>query len=65
MDRRRLIFYVLLNVFVSACITSGILYWYDRNYRAVRLPSMVSGSVSAPTASLAPVQTILQGMVQK
>jgi hypothetical protein len=37
MDRRRLILYLLLNVFVSACVTSGILFWYDRNYRSVSI----------------------------
>jgi len=46
MQRRNFVLYLLLNVFVSACVTSGILYWYDRNYRAVTLPQ-----VSAPTAS--------------
>lgn len=35
MDRRKLVYYVLLNILVSACVTSGILFWYDRNYRAV------------------------------
>lgn len=35
MDRRKLVYYLLLNVFVSALVTSGILFWYDRNYRAV------------------------------
>ena len=33
MDRRKLIQYLLLNVFVSASVTGGILFWYDRNYR--------------------------------
>lgn len=35
MDRRRLALYLLLNVFVSACVTSAILFWYHRNYRSV------------------------------
>ncbi len=35
MDRRRLFLYLLLNVFVSVCVTSAILFWYDRNYRSV------------------------------
>jgi hypothetical protein len=35
MDRRRLLSYLLLNVFVSACVTSAILFWYHRNYRSV------------------------------
>ena len=45
MDRRRLLLYLLLNVFVSACVTSAILFWYDRNYRSV------SASVVPPAAS--------------
>ena len=42
MDRRRLFFFILLNVFVSACVTGTILYWYDRNLKAT------SSSVPAP-----------------
>jgi len=58
MDRRRLILYLLLNVFVSASVTSGILFWYDRNYRATArssvLPASVSNSSSTPQATLNP-----------
>lgn len=58
MDRRKLVYYLLLNVFVSACVTSGILFWYDRNYRAVNQPSVqqaapASGD-SAPAATVNP-----------
>ena len=35
MDRRKLVYYLLFNIFVSACVTGTILFWYDRNYRAV------------------------------
>jgi hypothetical protein len=35
MDRRRLLYYLLLNILVSVCVTSAILFWYDRNYRSV------------------------------
>jgi len=42
MDRRRLFSFILLNVFVSACVTGGMLYWYDRNLKAT------SSSVPAP-----------------
>jgi hypothetical protein len=63
MDRRRLMYYLLLNVFVSACVTSAILYWYDRNYRAVTLPQ-----VSIPTSSIpannVPAATVQKGLVQ-
>jgi uncharacterized membrane protein len=35
MDRRKLLLYLLLNVFISACVAGAILFWYDRNYRSV------------------------------
>lgn len=53
MDRRRLILYLLLNVFVSACVAGGILFWYDRNYRSVSL-SVVQSAASANAQSGAP-----------
>lgn len=46
MDRRKVLLYLLLNVFVSACVTSAILFWYDRNYRSI------SVSAVQPAASL-------------
>ena len=59
MDRRKLIQYLLLNVFVSASVTGGILFWYDRNYRAVSQPAVIqqaapanSDSAPAPSAEL-------------
>jgi uncharacterized membrane protein len=59
MDRRRLILYLLLNVFVSACVTGGILYWYDQNYRSMNVSSIQSAAPAnsqsgAPTASFDP-----------
>ena len=58
MDRRKLVYYLLLNVFVSACVTGTILFWYDRNYRAVNQPSVqqfapVSGN-SDPVSTINP-----------
>jgi len=53
MDRRRLVYYLLLNVFVSACVTSAILFWYDRNDRALTQDTIAvapSGSDGAATA---------------
>ena len=61
MDRRRLFFYLLLNVFVSACVTSAILYWYDRNYRAVTLPQV---TLPTPSTSGAPAATLQPGTLQ-
>jgi hypothetical protein len=58
MNRRNLVYYLLLNVFVSATVTVGILFWYDRNYRAVTQPSVqqsapVSGD-AVPESTLNP-----------
>lgn len=64
MDRRRLVYYLLLNVFISACVTSAILYWYDRNYRAVTLPQVTIPTASSGASSPAPAATLLPGTVQ-
>ncbi|RME86648.1 MAG: lamin tail domain-containing protein [Anaerolineae bacterium] len=48
MKRRQLLFYLLLNIFVSACVTGLILFWYDRTYRAPTQPV-------APVAANAPL----------
>lgn len=61
MDRRRLVYYLLLNVFVSACVTSAILYWYDRNYRAVTLPQ---SPILSTATDAAPASTAQQGTVK-
>jgi hypothetical protein len=63
MDRRKLTYYLLLNVFVSACVTTAILYWYDRNYRAVSLPQALvapTASVEGPTTP----ESVPEGVVQ-
>jgi len=44
MERRKLIQYLLLNAFVSATVTGGMLFWYDRNYRATVQPSVVQAT---------------------
>jgi hypothetical protein len=60
MDRRRLIPYLLLNVLVSACVTSAILFWYHQNYRSVSQAAVqpaapaANQNVSAPQATLDP-----------
>ena len=60
MDRRRLLLYLLLNVAVSVCVTSAILFWYDRNYRSVSQSAvqpaspLVSQNVAVPQATLDP-----------
>jgi len=63
MDRRRLVLYLLLNVFVSACVTGAILFWYDRTYRASLAPvpqaaAPAQGESSAPAATLQPDEQV-------
>ena len=63
MDRRRLFQYLLLNIFVSACVTGAILFWYDRTYRAslAPIPNVavpVQGESTAPVATLQPDEQV-------
>jgi hypothetical protein len=64
MDRRKLLLYVLLNVIVSVCVTSAILFWYDRNYRSVSQSAVqpaapqVSQNVSVAQPTLDPDEKI-------
>ena len=57
MDRRRLVLYLLLNVFISACVTGAILFWYDRNYRSVSL-SPVQPAISASNQDVVSASTL-------
>ncbi len=58
MDRRKLLLYLLLNVFISACVTGTILFWYDRNYRSAALssvqPAPIANNAAAPQPTLNP-----------
>lgn len=58
MDRRRLFLYLLLNVFVSACVMGLFLFWYDRTYRVTLapLPQAVAPASSAEYSD--PLETI-------
>ncbi|MBI5297091.1 MAG: lamin tail domain-containing protein [Chloroflexi bacterium] len=58
MDRRKLFLYVLVNVFVSACVTGAILFWYDRNYRASLSPAVAPAAApNGGNAAVAPAVT--------
>ena len=58
MDRRKLLLYLLLNAFISACVTGAILFWYDRNYRSSSLspvqPAPVANNQAASQPTLNP-----------
>ncbi|HXH85592.1 MAG TPA: lamin tail domain-containing protein [Nitrospira sp.] len=63
MDRRRLLLYLLLNVFISACVTGTILFWYDRTYRASLAPIPqaavpANGETAGPAATFQPDEQI-------
>jgi len=58
MDRRRLLLYLLLNVFVSVCVTSAILFWYDRNYRSVSASAVQPAAPSANQDAFTPQATL-------
>jgi hypothetical protein len=49
MSRRQWIYFLLLNVLVSAVVTGAILYFYDRSHRSEN-PSTVSTSDLVPAA---------------
>jgi hypothetical protein len=57
MNRRRIFLYLLLNVFVSACVTGAILFWYDRNYRASLIP-VPQAAAPAQGATTVPLETL-------
>jgi hypothetical protein len=48
---RRLLFYLLLNAFVSALVTGTIIFFYDRAHRADCAPADVSSAPAALTPS--------------
>ena len=57
MDRRRLFLYLLLNVFVSACVTGAMLFWYDQNYRATLSP-VSQAAAPAHGETIIPLETL-------
>lgn len=60
MDRRRLFLYLLLNVFVSACVTGAMLFWYDQNYRA-SLGPLPQAAAPVQEEDLLPIETLPPG----
>ena len=53
--RKRLLYYLLLNVIVSACVTAGVLYVYDHFYRSAGQPDVVTTQPTIPASK--PPQT--------
>ncbi len=71
MNRRRLFYYILLNIFVSALVAGTILFFYDRSHRPVLLttpalstfPGSANPSAVANTAKLSIVSIVGAGRV--
>ncbi len=55
MNRRRLLYYILLNIFVSALVTGTILFFYDRSHRLnpATAPGLSTLSSSAKASAVA------------
>jgi len=49
-SRRRLIYYLLINIFVSALVAGSIIYYYDRNHH-VECPAVLATATVPPGAS--------------
>lgn len=52
-DRFRWLPFLLVNIFVSAAVTGAILFWYDRTYRQIQIPSVLPGA--APGTDAPPI----------
>jgi hypothetical protein len=52
-SRKRLLYYLLLNILVSVCVTASLLFAYSRFYRPAALPP-VTAIVQASSAALGP-----------
>lgn len=50
-DPKRWLPFLLINIFVSAAVTGGILFWYDRTYRQAELPAV---PLNAPVVESTP-----------
>jgi competence protein ComEC len=51
MNRRRLFYYVLLNIFVSAAVTGAILFFYDRSHRTAPAALLAAPTPTGSTAA--------------
>jgi hypothetical protein len=49
-QRQRLFVFILLNIFVSACVTLSILFAYDQYYRPSTLPVALPAETALPSS---------------
>ena len=58
MNRRQWIFFLFLNILVSALVTSAILYYYDRSHRTISSISTISTSTPVMVSDTVKVDII-------
>jgi len=51
-SRRRLVYYLLINVFVSVLVAGSIIYYYDRNHHVECPAVLVTATVPPGTAGI-------------
>jgi len=59
-SRRRLVYYLLINVFVSALVAGSIIFYYDRNHH-VECPAVLAPATVAPGTSS--IQVSMVGII--
>jgi len=63
MNRRRLFYYILLNIFVSAAVTGTILFFYDRSHRSANATALTVPTPAGPTVVSPASDEIKAGIV--
>jgi hypothetical protein len=57
--RKRLLYYLLLNILVSACTTATVLFVYDRYYRPSTVPASLMTSQGGQGSASPEISTII------
>ena len=60
-SRRRLVYYLLINIFVSALVAGSIIFYYDRNHR-VECPAVLV-TATAPPGGAAGINVTMAGVI--
>jgi len=51
-SRRRLVYYLLINIFISTLVAGSILYYYDRNHHVECPATLVTATTPSETAGI-------------
>jgi hypothetical protein len=47
-SRRRLVYYLLINIFVSALVAGSVIFYYDRSHRVECIPPLPDSATVSP-----------------